>query len=1114
MNKWSRVISKWLKSGIALSLALSLQLGLGQEAPSAHAEGPNDPAPFIAAKVVNENAGKKVLFDNTHGQTAGAADWVIDGGFSDFGNALANNGYDVKELRKPTSFTYNDLKDYEVFVIAEPNIPFKQSEQQAMEQYVEEGGSIFFIGDHYNADRNKNRWDGSEAINGYRRGAWEDPKKGMSTEEKNAAAMQGVVSSDWLADNFGVRFRYNALGDINANDIVAPNQAFGITQGVSKVAMHAGSTLAITDPNRAKGIVYLPQTNAAWPNAVDQGVYNGGGKAEGPYVAVSKVGLGKAAFIGDSSPVEDASPKYLREETGTKKTTYDGFKEQDDAKLLVNLVDWLSEQENYTGLNQVSGLQLDAATELLPFEAPAASTEPQAEPWSAPAAGYKWWDSSTFKAGSYGGPAASANAAYSFVHQALLPNAQDFQIRVVVDQLPANSTVSGLGLGIYLTGGTQVAKVQNADGSWPSAYGYSQTFSVTSNSQGRAYKDLTVRIKPGTAGAANLRLRQNGNNLLTTSVTLANVPAEPLPEEGGSTPLPALSTIAEGRGKPEGSVVTLQGTITTEPGSFGGQAFYMQDETGGIYVYQSTGGFHQGDIVKITAPLTLYNTELELADPLAIEKVGTAELPASKQVVSVNADNQGQLVELRQAKIQNIIAAAPTGSFEFDVVRDGISNHVRVDARTGLQLADFPYEEGQVVDLRGISAIFKGVYQLKPRGLSDISLSPAAVAPVTTAMLSEVPNGNGWFKHGVKLTLSVEGQESGGSGNGGTTGSTGGTTTKYAVNGGPETVYTEPVVIDSEGAHTVRYFSVSAAGYVEEAKSIEVKLDLTAPAVTLTQSGQVVGDVREQDILKFELSSSDAGSGVAAEKLWIDGQEVASGQAVAAKDLGLGEHTVKYAVEDLAGNIAQDSVVFRVSADGDKPQPKGAPGKPVLSSTSGHANGLREGNFKIQMNMWWGNNGTEFKLYENGELIHNIALSDASPTAQFASVDIAGRANGTYVYTGELINSQGSTKSQELVVVVTDASPGKPVLSQDNWDGDGNYNVSMNMWWGTNAAEYRLYENSVLIDTQNLSINTPSAQRAVTYLSNRAVGTYEYRAELINAAGVTSSEVITVRVSK
>jgi hypothetical protein len=339
---------------------------------------------------------------NTHGQTAGAADWVIDGAFSDFGNALANEGYDVKELRKTTPIVLSDLSGYDVFVVGEANIPYKTTEQAAMLQYVQNGGSIFFIADHYNADRNKNRWDSSEVFNGYRRGAWANPAQGMSTEESNSAAMSGVESSDWLATNFGVRFRYNAIGDVTANQIVAPSQAFNITAGVSTVAMHAGSTLAIIDPNKAKGIVYLPATTAKWSNAVDQGVYAGGGNAEGPYAAISKVGAGKAAFIGDSSPVEDATPKYKREETGSTKTTYAGFSEQNDATLLVNTVNWLSTKESYTSLNQVSGLTLDQATPLLAMENPQTSTEPQSEPWAAPAAGYKWYDPSTFKAGSYG----------------------------------------------------------------------------------------------------------------------------------------------------------------------------------------------------------------------------------------------------------------------------------------------------------------------------------------------------------------------------------------------------------------------------------------------------------------------------------------------------------------------------------------------------------------------------------------------------------------------------------------------------------------------------------------------------------------------------------------
>ncbi|WIV21059.1 chitinase N-terminal domain-containing protein [Paenibacillus polygoni] len=924
--------SRFFKYVVAAALALSVQTGWSADiTPTAQAESAQDPAPYIQAKVVNENAGKRVLFDNTHAQTAGAADWVIDGGFSDFGNALASDGYYVKELRKSTPITLTDLSDYDVFVVAEPNIPFKQSEQMAMEQYVDQGGSIFFIGDHYNADRNKNRWDGSESINGYRRGAYTDPAKGMSTEEKNSAAMQGVVSSDWLADNFGVRFRYNALGDITANNIVAPSQSFGITEGVSKVAMHAGSTLAIIDPTKAKGIVYLPKTNAAWGNAVDQGVYNGGGIEEGPYVAVAKAGLGKAAFIGDSSPVEDATPKYVREENGSKKTTYDGFKEQDDGVLLVNLVNWLSEDEDYSDFTEVDGLALDQPTPLLPFEVPAASTEPQSEPWSQPAAGYKWWDSSTFKAGSYGSTAATPSSPqYNFVHQNQLPNSEVFQIRVVVNNLAPNSTVTGYSAGIYTTGGTQVAKIQNADLSWPSAYGYSQTFSLTANSKGIATKDITVQIKPGTTGAANLRLRLNGNNLVTNPVTIANVPAEPLPDGEGQAPEITLSTISEARTKSEGAQVMVEGVVTTQPGSFGGQAFYIQDDTAGIYVYQTQSGFKIGDKVRVKAALTVYNTELELDEIESIEKIGDGNVPSTKPVVSLGDDTQGQLVQLNNVTIENLVSASPAGSFEFDAVGEQKS-HVRIDARTGITVDNFPYKAGDKVNLTGISAIFRGVYQLKPRGLSDITLAES-----TEPETPEEPS--------------------------------------------------EPVLAE------------------------------------------------------------------------------------------------------------------------------GVPGQAVLTSNNGHDNGLQDGSYEITMNLWWGNNATEYKLYENGTLIDTQKISDRTPERQSAVTSITGKANGTYTYKSELTNSYGTSASTSVVVVVTDANPGKAILSHDNWDQDGNYKVEMNLWWGTNATSYRLYENRELIDTQSLSAQTPNAQRAVSAITNRSQGTYEYYAELVNDSGKTVTDKVIVVV--
>jgi hypothetical protein len=166
------------------------------------------------------------------------------------------------------------------------------------------------------------------------------------------------------------------------------------------------------------------------------------------------------------------------------------------------------------------------------------------------------------------------------------------------------------------------------------------------------------------------------------------------------------------------------------------------------------------------------------------------------------------------------------------------------------------------------------------------------------------------------------------------------------------------------------------------------------------------------------------------------------------------------------------------------------------------------------MNLWWGENATEYKLYENGVLVDTQKLTAASPSSQFAKTAIKDKANGTYTYVAELINDKGATRSDELTVQIANAAPGKAVLSQNNWDGDGNYTVTMNLWWGTNGTEYRLYENDVLIDTQALNAATPSAQTAKTDLSGRANGTYTYRAELVNASGVTSTEIITVQVSK
>ncbi|MGF9858940.1 endonuclease [Priestia endophytica] len=708
------MVHRWLgKCGLVMLMLLGIfmmyPLTNGQ------AEGPKDPAPEIVPKNAN---GLKVLFDNTHAQTAGAADWVIDGAFSDFANGIANNGYYVKELRKEAPITLDDLSQYDVFVIPEANIPFKTSEQEAMIQYVKEGGSIFFISDHYNADRNKNRWDSSEVMNGYRRGAYENPAKGMTAEEASSKAMEGVESSDWLSDHFGIRFRYNAPGNINANKVVSSSESFGITEGVQTVAMHAGSTLAITDPSKAKGIVYLPEGLDAgdkWNNSVDQGIYFGGGEEEGPYAAISKLGLGKAAFIGDSSPVEDITPKYKREETGGTKRTYDGFKEADDATLLLNTIDWLAKEESYTSFEE-KGIPLDEPSPMLETEVPVNSKEPQAEPWSQPAKGYKWYDASTFASGSYGSSEnPPVQASYELIHQDILPNNDEFQLRISAKGVEPNAEISGLQIGMYVEGGMQVAQVKSENGTWPSSYGYSTPFSLKAGSNGEATIDLKMRVKEGIKGDVNLRLRKDGENVLTKSVKVDDVATSPLPEENTK-----ITTIKQARQSELDQMVTVEGIVTSQPGIFGGQGFYIQDDTGGIYVFQHEADYNVGDHLRITAQTDVYNGEFELVNPASIEKIGKTQVPESKVVTSLNQENQGEKVQLKEGKISNVTSSQ--GAFEFDLIHENNITKVRVDHRTEITQDEFHllYKEGDIVTINGISSNFKGTYQLKLLSLDDL----------------------------------------------------------------------------------------------------------------------------------------------------------------------------------------------------------------------------------------------------------------------------------------------------------------------------------------------------------------------------------------------------------
>lgn len=509
---------RWTMSALCFVLFLTFES-------IAMAEGPNDPAPVLNPEEPN---GMKVLFDNSHGQTAGQSDWVIDGAFSDFADALAEEGYVVQEHRSTEPLSLEDLEDFNVLVIPEAQIPFKTSEQEAIATFAENGGGVFFIADHYNADRNFNRWDSNEIMNGWRRGAYEDPAKGMSSGEQEA--MNGVESTDWLSEEFGVRFRFNAIDNTIGDDIVSSAEAFDITEGVGEVTIHAGSTLAVTNPEIAKGIVYLPEglTEAEnkWNNAVDQGVYFGGGTDEGPFAAIGKKGDGKSAFIGDSSPVEDSTPKYRNEEHGETKRTYDGFTDADNGLLMVNIVNWLVDQENYQAFSEAD-IPLDEPSPILDMETPENSSEPEREPWREPAEGYLWYDQSTFADGAFGSDASPPkDITYYIDTPEIIPvDGTPFEATITLTAMEPGQVIENAEMQIYLDGGKAVSQIQNADGTWPGSYGYQSIGVLEADESGEAEVTVTMRVgNNASEGNANIRLRLGaGNNVYTRTIILGTL---------------------------------------------------------------------------------------------------------------------------------------------------------------------------------------------------------------------------------------------------------------------------------------------------------------------------------------------------------------------------------------------------------------------------------------------------------------------------------------------------------------------------------------------------------------------------------------------------------------
>ncbi len=270
------------------------------------------------------------LFDNTKAETAGNADWVIDtgttryptpaasgitasttetywtGALSSWGVSLVKTGYkDIQTLPAGAAISYGstsnaqDLSNYKVYVLDEPNILFTATEKTAIISFVQNGGSLLMVSDHGGSDRNN---DGKDSVQ-----VWND-----------------LFTNNGVKNNpFGMKF--------NGDDI-SPQSTF-IDASASDPITH-GASGAVTQFNYNNGSTITIDTSANL--SVKAAVWSSSAHSSSLVMAAyATYGSGRVVAIGDSSPLDDGTGDAGH-------TLFDGWDANSDGTLALNASQWLA----------------------------------------------------------------------------------------------------------------------------------------------------------------------------------------------------------------------------------------------------------------------------------------------------------------------------------------------------------------------------------------------------------------------------------------------------------------------------------------------------------------------------------------------------------------------------------------------------------------------------------------------------------------------------------------------------------------------------------------------------------------------------------------------------
>lgn len=191
---------------------------------------------------------------------------------------------------------------------------------------------------------------------------------------------------------------------------------------------------------------------------------------------------------------------------------------------------------------------------------------------------------------------------------------------------------------------------------------------------------------------------------------------------------PHVISIAEARALPLGTVVTVDGSISTPSGAFASsffdQGFGLQDKSAGIFVSTQTNlDLAPRRQARVTG--TLQNSSgllvLVLRSPNDIDVHGKGPKLAPRAVDSgdIGEATEGLLVQVTATITQAPVSDLPYG-YKFFVDDGSGELTIFVNVGTGIDVSHL--SSGQKVTVTGFSSQFETHYEIDPRSPADIVL--------------------------------------------------------------------------------------------------------------------------------------------------------------------------------------------------------------------------------------------------------------------------------------------------------------------------------------------------------------------------------------------------------